>query len=117
MTLFDLFVIKYVAKCPTSSYNTPVSICAMYGTLLKITKFPCDYLSRIRQVLTLREVEYLLATLRDGHRLQETVVILYYYSREQLLANEENANERHLKTIAFEALLMTMVMSALCKHI
>ena len=38
----------------------------------------------------------------------------YYYSREQLLANEENANQRYLVTIACEALLMT---SALRKHI
>ena len=37
---------------------------------LKVTKFPCDYLATIRQVLTLREVEYLPATLRDGHRLK-----------------------------------------------
>ena len=33
LTLFDLFVVKHVAKCPTSSYNTPVSTCAMYRTL------------------------------------------------------------------------------------
>ena len=48
---------------------------------------------------------------------KETVIVLYYYSREQQLANEENPNQRHLVTIACEALLMTMVMSALCKHI
>ena len=40
----------------------------------------------------------------------------YYYSREQLLANAENANQRYMVTIACEALLMIMVMSALCKH-
>ena len=39
----------------------------------------------------------------------------YYYSREQLLANEKNAIQRHLVRIACEALLMEM-MSALCKH-
>ena len=27
LTLFDLFVVKYDAKCPTSSHNTPVSTC------------------------------------------------------------------------------------------
>ena len=27
LTLFDLFVVKYYAKCPTSSHNTPVSTC------------------------------------------------------------------------------------------
>ena len=36
----------------------------------------------------------------------------YYYSREQLLANEENANQRYMATIACEALLMIMVMTA-----
>ena len=41
----------------------------------------------------------------------------YYYSREELLAKEENANQRHLVTIACDALLMTTVMSAICKHI
>ena len=41
----------------------------------------------------------------------------YYYSREELLANEENANQRHLVTIASEAILMTIVMFALRKHI
>ena len=40
----------------------------------------------------------------------------YYYSREQLLANEKYAIHRHLVTIACEALLMAMMMSALCKH-
>ena len=70
LTLFDLFVVKYGAKCPTSSYKTPVSTCAMCGTLWKVTKFPCDYLARISQVLTLQDVEYLPATLRDGHRLK-----------------------------------------------
>ena len=30
----------------------------------------------------------------------------YYYSREQLLANEENANQCHLVTIGCEALLI-----------
>ena len=40
----------------------------------------------------------------------------YYYSREQLLANEKNAIQRHLVTIACEALLMAMIMSVLCKH-
>ena len=48
---------------------------------------------------------------------KETVIVLYYYSREQMLANEENSNQRHLVMIACEALLMTMVLSALCKHI
>ena len=48
---------------------------------------------------------------------RETVIALYYYSREQMLANEENSNQRHLVTIACDALLMTMVLSALCKHI
>ena len=33
LTLFDSLVVKYGAKCPTSSYNTPVSTCAMYETL------------------------------------------------------------------------------------
>ena len=40
----------------------------------------------------------------------------YYYSRDQLLANEKIAIQRHLVTIAFKALLMTMMMPALCKH-
>ena len=39
----------------------------------------------------------------------------YYYSREQLLANEKHAIQRHLMTIACEVLLMAM-MSALCKQ-
>ena len=33
-----------------------------------------------------------------------------------VLANEKNAIQRHLVTIEFEALLMAMMMSALCKH-
>ena len=33
LTLFDLFVVKNGAKCPTSSYSTPVYTFAMYGTL------------------------------------------------------------------------------------
>ena len=41
----------------------------------------------------------------------------YYYSREELLGNEEHANQRHLVAIACEALLMTMVMSSICNHI
>ena len=57
LTLFYLFVVKYVAKCPISSYETSVSTCAMYATLWKVTKFMFHYLARIRQVLTLREVE------------------------------------------------------------
>ena len=69
-TLFDLFVAKYGAKCPISSYTTSISTWAMNGTLWKVTQFPCDYLARIRQVLTWRKVEYLPATLRDGHRLK-----------------------------------------------
>ena len=40
----------------------------------------------------------------------------HYYSGEQLLANEANTNQRHMVTIACEALLMIMEMSALCKH-
>ena len=47
---------------------------------------------------------------------KETVIDLNY-SREHMLANEENSNQRHLVTTACEALLMTMVLSALCKHI
>ena len=41
----------------------------------------------------------------------------YYYSREELLASDENAIQRHLVTIACEALLMTKVMSAIFKYI
>ena len=83
LTLFYLFVVKYGAKCPTSSYKTSVSTWAMYGTLWKVTKFPCDYLARIRQVLTLREVEYLPASLRDGHRLkrQSSFCIIIHENR------------------------------------
>ena len=33
-------------KFLTSSYNTPVSTCAMYGTLWEVTKFTFDYLSK-----------------------------------------------------------------------
>ena len=62
-------------------------------------------------------MEYLASILRNGHRLKRQSSFLYYYSREQLLAKEENANQRHLVKIACEASLMTMVMSALCKHI
>ena len=34
--LFDLFVVKNGVKCPTSSHNTPVSTCAMYGMLSQV---------------------------------------------------------------------------------
>ena len=40
----------------------------------------------------------------------------YYYSREQPLANEKNAIQRYLVTIACEALLMEMMTSAIYKH-
>ena len=40
----------------------------------------------------------------------------YYYSRDQLLASEKTVIQRPLVTIACEALLMVMMMSALCKH-
>ena len=40
----------------------------------------------------------------------------HYYYYEQLLANEKNAIQRHLLTIACEVLLMAMMMSALCKY-
>ena len=85
----------------------------MYETLWKVTEFTFDYLARLRQVLTLREVEYLPVSLRDSHRLkrQSSFCIIIHEN------NEENANQRHLVTIACEALLLTMVMSALCKHI
>ena len=45
-TLFDLFVIKNGGKCPTSSHNTPVSTCAIYGTLWEVTKFTFDYFGK-----------------------------------------------------------------------
>ena len=40
LTLFELFVVKYDAKCPTSSQNTPV------WNALRSTKFMCDYLAK-----------------------------------------------------------------------
>ena len=38
MTLFDLFVVKYGAKCPTSSYNTPVFYMCYVWNALKSKK-------------------------------------------------------------------------------
>ena len=54
-TLCDLFVVKNGVQCPASSHKTPVSTCAMYWTLSQVEKCPCDYVVRLRQILTLRE--------------------------------------------------------------